>query len=471
MPISLAEALSERRYLAHLARNYKNFKEKHAGNIITERRTEAEGSDIKDFSLNITNLDNIDFIGCQGVNGFSGSLWNGSRVKINGVNAQIAVASMTKTGSKLSGRPHDHADSQLTQRISSTEHTVVKFLLGDNFYSDGLGYKTFATFNPDTSRTFSSNFTNINYGTSYAALGNHDYGIWSHGGTQDAQFKLGLALNQVRLDYNEHPNSKDWNMPYRYYFISTAFADIYVIDSSTFPYDQRQQNWLRFVKGRQISLNCNPRVGSPGRENNQKHQILISHHPLLSIGKRSPHHEKAHKDKFKYSRYFEPTQKKDDASGSLNEALYHLLDEYRFDVIVSAHDHHLAAYDIINRDGSKTLQIVSGGGGAELEKIKKTNYEGLIVNDTRSGSASHGGSRDSYAFISANQTYSGEGITKENERNLFIEDCHGYANMTLSENSIDFTFFWLKQKGGEGCKTGIRRVSSNIRNFGRAHSI
>jgi hypothetical protein len=380
----------------------------------------------------IGGITSVNLIGCQGVTSWSGYFFNGGINAERGVNPQKAVANLL---------PLD------TQNVAKR----VTFLLGDNFYSNGLGHSNsnrFRTYNVENSNTFKANFTDLPYGRSYAILGNHDYGIWSNGGAQDSIYKIGLAHNQIKMDYSVTRQSNNWNMPDRYYCIFTEFADIYFIDSSTFVYDEQQKSWL--------DQNITAQKAKAGR----KHQILVSHHPLLSIGKRSPYADKAERDEYKYSRYFDPKNdyiknKRSKTAGSLNKALHGALAKYCFDVIISAHDHHLAAYDLLNKNESTTLQIVSGGGGASLEKVKPNNYTSLLE-----GTRIEPGCNRRYAVIRENDSYKPSRILG-GTCGLFVKDKHGYARMEISKDSIEFTFRWYEgpatrhQDGDNGIATHI----------------
>ncbi|WP_119344489.1 metallophosphoesterase [Facilibium subflavum] len=355
------------------------------------------------FSLNLGNIERFDLIGCQGITGWSGSAWNSSSRAKNMFtknNRQWQVANL--------------ASEKRNEQGVDVENTLT-LLLGDNFYSDGLGYKKwFSRWNPATSTTFNYNFTRQPYGRSYAILGNHDWGLWSHGGSDDCKYKLQLALNQVEACYDDSAQTRQWNMPYRYYHFTTEKADFYCIDSSAYPYDEDQQSWLREVYDRP-------------NKNTQKWQILISHHPLIGLGKRNPFNPKAIKDAYKYSKYFDPGKRKTDFRQQApyqphNDLLKCALSDFAFDVILSAHDHTLAGY-YINHANKKTFQVVSGGGGAKREETTRRYINNLIDSN--------------YVVADAGLENGG----------YFLQDQYGYVCMHVDDEQIDFDYYWIG--GGE----------------------
>ena len=58
------------------------------------------------------------------------------------------------------------------------------------------------------------------------------------------------GMRQVEL--SNHPDNrkissngpKQWNMPYRYFLLHSKIADLFILDSNSFLFDDDQQNWL-----------------------------------------------------------------------------------------------------------------------------------------------------------------------------------------------------------------------------------
>ena len=389
------------------------------------------------FSLDLKDLkdvDRFDLIGCQGISGRGGSLQN---YNIRGYyfkskNKQWAVSYLA---------------SKNREKENVRDKTLT-LLLGDNFYSDGLGHhKRFSSFNPATSKTFAKNFTNMEYGRSYAILGNHDWGLWSKGSDENSEYKLKLALNQVYACYDDSDQTKDWNMPNRYYHFTTDKADFYCIDSTSYCYDKEQQGWLRSIYDKQNELCKN------------KWQILVSHHALISIAKRNPyntHNNKAQRDGYKYSQFFQYDKKITDFSQfppfeTHNELLRKALCQFKFDIVLSAHDHTLAGYYInttINTDARniadpsrplhQTFQVVSGGGGAHIEKtreqyIKVLKMKNYLVQPNNPKDRIVPG-------IIRHVNHKNNPILNEG---YLLNDTYGYVCMYIHKDYIDFDYHML----------------------------
>ncbi|ODN43385.1 hypothetical protein BGC07_11185 [Piscirickettsia litoralis] len=244
----------------------------------------------------------------------------------------------------------------------------------------------------------------MNYGPdTFALLGNHDWGIWSHGGDEGSRYKLNLALNQIRACYDRSERSSGWNMPYRYYHFTTEYAEFYCIDSTSYYYDAQQQAWLAQVFQKQ-------QLAHP-----EKWQILVSHHPLLAIGKRNLVNGK--KDWSLYEQFFHPGKKT--GKISYNEVLYSQLKDYPFDIIISAHDHALAGYVFELNDQRRAFQLVSGAGGAKLEKMHKyTSCYGQLQRE-----------HDLQIKVVGEDHGSG--------------DQHGYVSMNIAADNVDLIYRWV----------------------------
>lgn len=375
------------------------------------------------FSLNLGQLNRFDLIGCQGISGWSGSLFNSSSFKnvFSTENEQWQVAMLAlENRNRWRVSPDNfrirHGVVDPKYQSQNVMKKTVTLLLGDNFYSDGLGnHKLFSNFNPSSSKTFAHNFTNLPYDRSLAILGNHDWGLWSRGGKDDSEYKLKLALNQVDTCYDNSRQTKDWHMPNRYYHFTTDEADFYCIDSTSYIYDLGQRLWLNDVYNKQQQANPD------------KWQILVSHHPLVSIGKRNPYHHKAIKDAYKYSKFLDPSIRKSSFRQEVpfephNQKLKQLISRFKFDVVLSAHDHTLAGYYIDN----DTFQVVSGGGGANIEPTPTTDIKPLIKNKY---------------IVSPSPSQNFDKICQN--KGYFLQDSHGYVCMYIHNKQINFHYHWL----------------------------
>ncbi len=268
-------------------------------------------------------------VGCHGVLGPKGRLSNFNP------SSQAVVAQATHT--------FTHADAT--------------FFLGDNVYSHGL--------DADYIAEMSIAYETLNYqgAEHYAVLGNHDIGIGNAEGLlmSDNSKEESIRRAYRQVEYGYCVQGTKWRMPNRYYMLETEHACFYCIDSSAFVFDQQQQEWLRRVRG------------DTARQN--KWQVLVSHHPLISISKRNPIRLGSSGVK-RYANKFDIPLEADEKKYDTSHLLYHYFnreaagDSSGFDLVFSAHDHFMAVYDI-SLAGRMATQVISGGGGAKLNNIDK----------------------------------------------------------------------------------------------------
>lgn len=311
-----------------------------------------------------------------------------------------------------------------TRTFEKYQQGSVCLLLGDNFYSDGLRSADL------NNQVFKENFRDLGLGVSFPILGNHDWGVWNKGKSKEGHLRhsyekaFQTAYNQILLSKNGGRERYGWYMPARYYYINHPFADFFCIDSTTFAFDINQQEWLRKL--------------FQSKKDNNKLKILVSHHPLVSIGKRNSlnkeRSQKTAKDAAMYRFYFGNVLAPEgvfnkglpDSNLTLNEILYELLAGYPFDIILSAHDHCLAGYHIQLKNMMPAYQIISGAGGAKLEGLDKfaRDYEGLLANSPLMDSKEFYAGRKEYGYVKMN-------INRQAGQSL------------LQKASVEFKFYYI----------------------------
>lgn len=231
------------------------------------------------------------------------------------------------------------------------------FVLGDNFYESGI-----PNVSPESvDELFEKAFVDIYNAKAarrrrqplgleyFGALGNHDYNFHGHAvrplsGSQFASH-LERALAQVDASYRRG-RVLGWNLPYRYYCAVSPIAFFFVIDTSTFLFDERQQDWLRRAYEK---LSSTPRF-----------RFLIGHHGFVSFGRRgaadSPESDPGALDL------------RDDVNRHIFDWFIREGMHFHFNVV--AHDHFLAsallAYAPEPGLARRTQFVLSGGGGAWL---------------------------------------------------------------------------------------------------------
>lgn len=259
------------------------------------------------------------------------------------------------------------------------------FVLGDNFYESGVPNVEPRFVDELFERAFIDIYgkrpgraggpLGVDY---FGALGNHDYNFHGHAvlpsdGSQFAS-NLDRALAQVDFTYRGH-RSHGWHLPYRYYCVASPVANFFVIDTSTFLFDKRQQTWLREAYAKLAAT--------------RRWSFLMAHHGLVTFGKRGAGHH-AERDLGELARTeFTAQALKDRERGRtgaseasvLGAAAVDLRDNvnrhiftwfaregmhFHFNVV--AHDHFLASalltYDTGPGAIRRTYYVLSGGGGA-----------------------------------------------------------------------------------------------------------
>ncbi|MEE2902053.1 MAG: metallophosphoesterase [Myxococcota bacterium] len=212
-------------------------------------------------------------LGCQGTN---------TDFKKWALGAQKKTAESMKTwhlGQRLNGNP-----------------VTFNFLLGDNFYEDGLPPSakdgTWATGDKMYKSAYLEMYRELGLKggmfsrarhldqklENYVCLGNHDYGYHGHSIQPSGNHLSDInsfesAMRQVEYTYLARPNGAGWNMPFRYYALTSDVANFFVIDTQTFLFDEAQQRWLREAY----------QALSAG---NAKWNLLMGHHGFLTYGKR-----------------------------------------------------------------------------------------------------------------------------------------------------------------------------------------
>lgn len=240
---------------------------------------------------------------------------------------------------------------KIGRRMASTPDTNFRLLLGDNFYRWGVASEVDSKFRSGFESIYS-----LDGKYTAAVLGNHDYNFQ----TKKVQYlgastrSLNRALYQVLYTYQ--PNSM-WFMPYRYYVIELPHANIVVVDSNTLVFDVIQQAWLKGI------------LDTLGKESD-KWNIIAQHHPLVSCGKRYPGN--GHYD---IDQYLMPDltdyQGVINTSNTMNALLneFYTKAELKFDLLLCAHDHFLAATTLEHLE-NKPYQLTIGGGGGKLQNIE-----------------------------------------------------------------------------------------------------
>ncbi|WP_299003835.1 metallophosphoesterase [uncultured Shewanella sp.] len=287
----------------------------------------------------------------------------------------------------------------------------ITFILGDNFYDDGLSTNwNFTRYEKamrdiNSNRDKSSNLYRFTrdfsepYGLMqcFVVLGNHDAYIhtWSCWGEESGKSfasnfmaarknyfstpdrTIARELSQVRLTYMEEVNPyMAWNMPYRYYALFSEKADFFVLDSNSFLFDLEQKYYL--IDRYKQSLRRDTEARKNKKEPNTK--ILVLHHPFLAAGKRLNKPE----DAVKYQKAFGMhgrVPSKGEIGNMIKDEIFRLnVSEddnnpkfMRFDIILCAHDH-LLSIDSLPMPSTLSevplTQVISGGGGGKLSGSK-----------------------------------------------------------------------------------------------------
>lgn len=158
---------------------------------------------------------------------------------------------------------------------------------------------------------FEQPYNDINF-PFYIMFGNHDY----------------LGCKKCYLKYS----SRLWKMPGFFYKRSVDNVDLFIIDTNNF--DFKQQHWL------ENQLN----------KSKKNLKIVLGHHPIIT---------------------FEETHSGEEWSGK--KELEDILCRNKVDLYFSGHSHILEYIDSKDTCGFK--QIISGGGGADIRKIKTNSVD------------------------------------------------------------------------------------------------
>lgn len=229
------------------------------------------------------------------------------------------------------------------------------FVLGDNFYESGIPSDS-----PEVvDRLFEKAFVDVYraggrrgappHGFEYfGALGNHDYNFHGHAirpvdGSRFADH-LARALAQVDSTYRSRREG-GWNLPYRYYCAVSPIANFFVVDTSTFLFDEHQQDWLRQAHEK-LSVT-------------RRFSFLMGHHGFVSFGERGAGRDPAMRGSFGI-----------DLCKDVHRHIFQWIvrEDMHFHFNVVAHDHFLASawlrYEAAPGLLRRTHYVLSGGGGA-----------------------------------------------------------------------------------------------------------
>jgi hypothetical protein len=256
--------------------------------------------------------------------------------------------------------------------------------LGDNAYYDGVEHCVTQSLNG----FFPTNFrkygwrNNLSVMPSFVVAGNHDVGLWCKGDftsplqpTLHTQSALERELNLVLHTYT---NNDHWNMPYRYYLLQHEHFVIIALDTNMLITDPDQQEWF---------VNTVKRIKA---EFPRKWIIVTGHHPLIYLGKRAaePCEWRIYLQDRKPVFYHRDGNPRDiPLSEDTSEPHYYntigkfclaLIQEHdlSIDLWTAAHEHFMAAVNIVLPKGKEIKQLTSGAGGAELKTIKYSYTQG-----------------------------------------------------------------------------------------------
>jgi len=186
------------------------------------------------------------------------------------------------------------------------------FLMGDNFYEEGVDSIVDPRFDTDFESLFERQAFDFPF---YALLGNHDC----------------VGNPEAQVEYTGH--SSRWRMPARYYKLQqtagTKAIDLYAIDTNLLITGEaeaaQQLDWLTG----ELSTSA------------ADWKIVLGHHPVITGGRHRILPE-------------------------VSDALAPLLGQYGVDLYVSGHDHDLQLLD----SGSGWMQVISGAGS----KLRSTSW-------------------------------------------------------------------------------------------------
>ncbi|MFM8444405.1 MAG: metallophosphoesterase, partial [Methylococcus sp.] len=225
-----------------------------------------------------------------------GKPFNG-KVAMTGCHGAIGGPWLAK---KTQGRKDD-VQRRVGRAIRQSEASLV-FLLGDNFYDDGVKTARDERFVSAFRDVYIENQSKDRQ-VIFAILGNHDkiHNFSAHSQTphkkalgffQNRNFTVGRSpretmergYRQVAYTY-ENANKMQignlphafWNMPNSYYLLYSQLADFFCIDSNSYIFDTAQQAWLK--------------QAFKDRSGVRNAKILVQHHPIVSAGQRIESHD------------------------------------------------------------------------------------------------------------------------------------------------------------------------------------
>ncbi len=251
-------------------------------------------------------------------------------------------------------------------------------LLGDNFYPNGYKESSDLVRNLDEPyQEVDAHFILID--------GNHEHGVAYLTAMVSGRFStVNKLINDMsRNDVSNHDTNK-FHMPNDYYIITVTQElekhpeqVIIALDSNTFPYDRKQQEWfitvLRDVEDSQITIVC--------------------HHSVMTYGKRHKQGRKYEDDANKYRKKFTEQVEGTGFWASQNkvfkQAFYHCVRSAKkmptdISSIFSAHDHYMMV-----SAGKLANQFTCGGGGGALQKATQLDA-GLQKNTVHAYASSFG---------------------------------------------------------------------------------
>jgi len=312
----------------------------------------------------------------------------------------------------------------------SAKNKPFGFLLGDNFYESGIPRVS----NDVVDQIFSKAFEEIyqpstdkgvrGATTYFAALGNHDYNFHGHAVLPEdgSQFASNLDRALAQVEYTYRSSLGGWVLPYRYYCLVSPIANFFVIDSSTFLFDKKQQDWLKQAYAK---------IGRSNRWN-----FLMSHHGFVTFGSRGSGHyaSKDIRGLTKTSFTKKALRERGRTGAGETEALAAAatglrenVNRYLFAWIVNegmhfhfnvvAHDHFMASalltYDMPGKGLRRTYFVLSGGGGA----------------------SSGGANLDTLVALGPNLA------------NIdFLEKKYGFATFSVSQDQVELNFRIVEKK-------------------------
>lgn len=204
--------------------------------------------------------------------------------------------------------------TEITKKIlkninNKIEHDDVYFLLGDNFYPNGIN---------DLSDSMWENIKLFGENMIYPILGNHDY----------------LGSVKAQLDCN----LKNWNLKNYYYKVTFDSIDFFFLDTSILQpnYSNLDYNIVKSKTDRDPIEIKNDMINwlKDELEKSNNKTIIIGHYPMISYGMYG-------------------------INKNLMLDLLPIIRKYKVSYYISGHDHNLQIIDVCSEDFS-FKQIISG---------------------------------------------------------------------------------------------------------------